>query len=442
MQKHYTISFLFSRPAAYVLFLLASWFLTACTDPCEGTYTYKVFEPVYQTRAELLAAIKTQPAKALRKTGKIYAVDQYILVNEINEGIHVIDNSNPSNPQNISFISIPGNVDMAVRDKVLYADAATDLLALDFSNPEAVNIIKHLENVFQPNQVFLTNGTTVAPDPSKGVVISYKERVITEKRRCDEIAPATPNNGWIEFDRANTANYANNAPKSNNNSSTGKGGSMARFTLNGNYLYTVGANQMEIFNIANPANPQQKEPVYLGNGIETIFPYQNKLFIGSNAGMFIYSLSNPAQPTYLGGYSHLRACDPVVVEGNYAYVTLRTSANSFCGGTANQLDVVDISNAASPQVRKTYPMQNPHGLGINNNALFICEGSYGLKIFNATNPDAITDNQLSHLKELHAFDVIPLGKNLLVIGEDGFRQYDYSNPKSLKLLSKIPVVSQ
>ncbi|RDC61626.1 hypothetical protein AHMF7616_00206 [Adhaeribacter pallidiroseus] len=217
---------------------------------------------------------------------------------------------------------------------------------------------------------------------------------------------------------------------------------MARFTITGNYLYTVGTSQMGVFNIANPINPQLKEPVYLGAGIETIFPYQNKLFIGSNAGMFIYGLSNPAVPAYLGGYSHLRACDPVVVEGNYAYVTLRANANSVCGGTANQLDVVDISNAAMPQVRKTYPMQNPHGLGIDKNALFICEGNYGLKVFNATNPDAITDNQLNHLKDLHAFDVIPLGKNLLVIGEDGFRQYDYTNPESLKFLSKIPVVSQ
>lgn len=439
MQKHYAFGFLFSCPAAFALLLLASCLLSSCTEPCEGTYTYKVYEPVYQTRAELQASIRTQPAKALRKIGKIYAVDQYILVNEVNEGIHVIDNSNPSNPQNISFIAIPGNVDMAVRNKVLYADAATDLFALDFADPKAVKVLKHLDHVFQPALIFSADGTMVNADPSKGVIVAYKEKVITEKRRCEDMAPAAPTD--VFFDRTNAVNYVNTAPKANNNGSAGKGGSMARFTLYGNYLYTVGASQMEIFNVANPTNPQKEQPVYLGAGIETIFPYQNKLFIGSNAGMFIYSLANPAQPTHLGGYSHLRACDPVVVEGNYAYVTLRTNPNNFCNGTANQLDVVDISNAAMPQVRKTYPMQNPHGLGIDNNALFICEGNYGLKVFNATNPDAISENQLSHLKDLHAFDVIPLGKNLLVIGEDGFQQYDYSNLKSLKFLSKIPVVS-
>ncbi|QNF35826.1 hypothetical protein HUW51_12700 [Adhaeribacter swui] len=389
----------------------------------------------------MAAAIQSEPAKALRKTGKIYAVDQYILVNELNEGIHVIDNSNPRNPQNIGFIAIPGNVDMAVRSNVLYADAGTDLLVLDITIPKAIKVIKHLENVFQPASLMAANGAFINADPSKGIVVAYKERLVTEQRSCDEMIPNRRPVAWWEWNSANpNSNFvSNDAGKANSGGATGKAGSMARFTLYGNFLYTVGPSQMQVFNVANPTNPQKGEPVYLGGGIETIFPYQNKLFIGSNAGMLIYSLANPAAPTHIGGYSHLRACDPVVVEGNYAYVTLRTNPNSFCGGNANQLDVVDISNAALPQVRKTYPMQNPHGLGIDKSTLFICEGNYGLKVFNAANPDAIADNLLAHKKDLHAFDVIPLGKNLLVIGEDGFRQYDYSNPKSLQFLSKIPV---
>lgn len=438
MLKHYLFPLIFSRPPVYCLFLLAAWLLAGCTDPCEGTYTYKVYEPVYQTRAELLATIGSQPAKSLRNTGKIYAADQYILVNELNEGIHVIDNSNPRAPQNISFISIPGNVDMAIRNKVLYADAASDLVALDFSNPAAVKILKHLENVFDPVPIFTNTGTIV---PNNSLVVNYKERLVTEKRSCDDMVP-TNNNGWLENDMASPANYYSSNTKSNPGGSTGKGGSMARFTISGKYLYTVGSYKMDIFNLTAPANPQRGNPVYLGSGIETIFPYQDKLFIGSNAGMLIYSLTNPAIPTPLGSYSHLRACDPVVVDGNYAYVTLRTNANSGCGGNANQLDVVDISNPETPQVWKTYPMQNPHGLGIDKSTLFICEGNYGLKVFDASNPGEITENQLSYLKDLHAFDVIPLGRNLLVVGEDGFRQYDYSNPKSLELLSKIPTAEK
>ncbi|QMU31666.1 hypothetical protein HUW48_22800 [Adhaeribacter radiodurans] len=383
----------------------------------------------------------SQPAKPLRNTGKIYTIGSYILVNEANEGIHVIDNSNPTKPQNISFISIPGNVDMAVRNQILYADAASDLLVLDFSNPTTVKFKKHLENVFESTATLSTSGAVMPTDPNKGLVISYKEKLVTEKRKCDDVLPNR--NGWVEGDMLFATPTYNSNGKSNYGGSTGKGGSMARFTINGNYLYTVGSSKMDVFNLTDSNNPQQETSVVLGGGIETIFPYQNKLFIGSNAGMLIYSLANPAAPTYLSSYSHLRACDPVVVEGNYAYVTLRTNSNSWCGSSnTNQLDVVDISNITTPQIYKTYPMQNPHGLGIDKNLLFICEGNYGLKVFDATNPGYIQNNQLTHLQNLHAFDVIPLGKNLLVIGEDGFRQYDYSNPKNLKFLSKIPVAKK
>lgn len=443
MLNHYPLHLIFSRPAFYAFFMGMTWLLAGCTEQCEGIYTYKVYEPVYLNRSELLQTVGSQAPRVLSKTGKIYTVGSYILINEQNQGIHVIDNSNPKAPQNISFISVPGNVDIAVRNQVLYADAATDLLALDFTNPESVKILKHLEDVFEPTVLINGNGMYVINDNTKGLLVDYKERLVTEKRNCNEIPgntiPANPNGVWMED---GGLFYANSNIKSNSaGGPTGTGGSMARFTINDNYLYTVGNNKMEIFNLDSPGNPQKKEPVFLGSGIETIFPYQDKLFIGSNSGMFIYSIANPAAPTYLGGYSHLRACDPVVVEGNYAYVTLRTSNNTArCGpSNANQLDVVDISNPQAPQVRRTYPMQNPHGLGINNSTLFICEGNYGLKVFNAGDPDKIAENMLSHLGNLQAFDVIPLGKNLLVIGEGGFYQYDYSDPKRLKFLSKIAV---
>jgi hypothetical protein len=41
---------------------------------------------------------------------------------------------------------------------------------------------------------------------------------------------------------------------------------------------------------------------------------------------------------------------------------------------------------------------------------------------------------------INAFDVIPIGKVLVLIGDDGLYQYDYSNVKNITLLSKISVV--
>jgi hypothetical protein len=156
--------------------------------------------------------------------------------------------------------------------------------------------------------------------------------------------------------------------------------------------------------------------------------------------MIIYDLVNPNQPQFITNYSHVRSCDPVVVEGNYAYITLRTGTRCF--GSENRLDIVDITNIQSPIEVKTYDMTNPHGLGIDGNTLFLCDGSAGLKIFDVTDKKKVHENMIAQYPENKAFDVIPLGGTLMMIGDSGLYQYDYKDLKNIKLLSKIKVSSK
>jgi hypothetical protein len=115
---------------------------------------------------------------------------------------------------------------------------------------------------------------------------------------------------------------------------------------------------------------------------------------------------------------------------------LRTGTN--CGGNQNQLDIIDIKDLSNPKLIKSYPMQGPLGLGLDKNILFICDGNAGLKIFDVEKPKDFM--LLDWKSDINTYDVIPLGKSLLMIGADGLFQYDYANPKDLKLLSKIPIV--
>jgi hypothetical protein len=128
-----------------------------------------------------------------------------------------------------------------------------------------------------------------------------------------------------------------------------------------------------------------------------------------------------------------------VVEGDYAYVTLR--GGNLCGAIESQLNVIDISVIEAPELLETYPMTEPYGLGIDDEVLFVCDGKDGLKIFNASDPFGIDENMIAHYKGMDAFDVIPLGSVLLLIGEDGLYQYDYSSLDDIKQLSYIPVYS-
>jgi hypothetical protein len=410
---------------------LSLFFVSACQDKCKTTFTYRVQTPQYKLIAEVRNAVGITTPQVLEQVGKIYYRAPYVFVNEVQKGIHIINNTNPKNPQKVAFINIPGNVDMAVKGNILYADNYIDLVAIDISNPNAVKITKRIENVFQNNFYYALD--------NKSILTEWKEELVTTAAN-DNCEPAPQ---WFRYDfrgaqgglfslnnSADVAKFvANNA---------GIGGSMARFTIYDNYLYAVSDQDLQVFDITSPTEPQTGNKINLGWGIETIFPYKDKLFIGSTSGMHIYNNSQPEKPAYMSRFEHARACDPVVVEGDYAYVTLRSG--NACAGFVNQLDVINIQNLNEPTLVKSYPMQNPHGLGIDDGTLFLCEGEFGLKVFEAKDPLKINENQLQHFKGLHAFDVIPLGNVLLMIGEDGLYQYDYTNPKDLKLLSVMPIV--
>ena len=59
------------------------------------------------------ADIKSGAPKEVKNPGKIVILGRYIFLNEVDKGIHVIDNSNASSPKNVAFIDMPGNMDLA-----------------------------------------------------------------------------------------------------------------------------------------------------------------------------------------------------------------------------------------------------------------------------------------------------------------------------------------
>jgi hypothetical protein len=154
-------------------------------------------------------------------------------------------------------------------------------------------------------------------------------------------------------------------------------------------------------------------------------------------GMHIYDAKEPSNPVKMSVFQHLRACDPVVVNENFAFVTLRNGNTCTNGG--NELQVVDIKNLKDPKLVKAYPMLNPHGLALTGDHLYIAEGRHGLKSFNVADVMGIDKNQLEFLQSMKSVDIIPGPKSLIVIGPDGVCQFDYSTPNKLKPLSCIDV---
>jgi hypothetical protein len=410
--------------------------LEGCTDKCEVTNAYTFYEPVYTTLDELRSSVAVTAPEPIKQVGKIYYKDGFLFVNEPGKGIHVIDNRNPAAPVNKNFITVPGNFDLAIKGSMLYADSFIDLVVLDITSLVDIKEVNRLENIFSNY-----NSLGFYLDAERGLVTDWVEKrnVIIEKSDCDTQFAIQPWGGIYYEGGIALANYSSfdksAAIAPGNGSGPGVGGSMARFTINHDHLYTLDLGSLQAVDITDARNPVAKAKTYVSWDIETIFPHEDHLFIGSSSGMHIFDITAPAAPTHVSTYAHVRSCDPVIVDGDYAYVTLRSGTT--CQGFTNQLEVIDIKDVKSPQLLKTYAMTNPHGLGKDNATLFICDGSAGLKIYDASDVNLIENKQLAHYQDIHAYDVIPFNNTLMMIGEDGLFQYDYSDPKNIKLLSHI-----
>jgi len=224
---------------------------------------------------------------------------------------------------------------------------------------------------------------------------------------------------------------------SDSGNSSGKSGSIARMTISNNYLYIVNQRELKVYDITDPANTGLKNTVSVGFDVETIFPYNDKLFIGSASAMYIYDISDPKKPALQGTVSHIRACDPVVTDGSYAYVTLRSN-NAGCGGTQNVLNIYDISGGKilNPVLTGTTALPQPYGLSIYGNTLYVCCGEAGLAVVDVTDrkkpvvTDAITLGK-------NYTDVIAFDNTLFAYVQGGIALFDISDSQNPVFISEI-----
>jgi hypothetical protein len=412
---------------AFAGILLATVLGACLRDECGSTRTYVRFDPVYKLPAEFRKGITAEGPRSLKNPGKIYAIGQYLLINERQEGIHVVDNSDPANPRNIAFWNIPGNVDMAVRDGYLYADQYVDLLSIDVSD------IQNPVLACTTQDAFRLHGFA----PGLGYFVDYKQTEVTEEIGCDDDRWGRT---WFAEDQAvffdvAAVGSAQGPGSTGLPAGSGIAGSYARFGLHAQFLYTVDNSTLRTWSLGTPSCPARQDSVLVGWNIETIFPWKDRLFIGSQTGVFIFNNQNPARPVQEAMFSHASGCDPVVCDDNNAYVTIHDGTT--CNGTINQLDIIDIRNLPTATLRKSYNMTKPKGLSVTNAHLFLCDD--GLKIFDKSDP--LNLRLLSHLKAVPTYDVIAFSDaHLLVIGEGGFYQFDVSDPAQPKQISLIPVV--
>lgn len=389
--------------------------LSSCVkDNLLTTYTIRTGQ--YINSADVPAQIGVLPAKPISSSGKISLYGNYVFIAETLKGVHIVDISNTSSPRNLSFLNIPGCMDIALRNGYLYANSGRDLVIFNVNNPSAAVFEKFIRNTIDFIPAWSYGNESY--DTSKTLVgIIEKDTLVDETYRK-----------MMDLTFTNAA-----APLT---SGTGRNGSMARMVAAGDYLYYVSAHKLQSLSLAVPAAPVTTSKVFTNNTSETIYPFGNSLFVGGMNGMNIYSLTDPGRPALTGSITHWRMCDPVVTDGRYAYVTLHSDFQTgMCpASNVNQLQVIDVHNLASPVFVNRYEMERPLGLGLENNNLLIADGPK-LKMMNVTDPMNLT--HVSALNNITPVDVIMNNGIAIVTASSGLYIVDYSNPRNMVVKSRM-----
>jgi hypothetical protein len=417
-----------------VFFLTGVIFSSCLKDSGHLEVTYYEANAIYGD----LSAIRQQPvnlkdgnpwytdAAAIVNPGKIYIGDKYILIGEEEKGIHVYNNEDITNPIKINFINVPGNREFFVLGGSLYAESYYDIVKYDISSLEEVKEIGRCPNFINEE---------VKNDEGHSLLGFTFQQVTKTLSKDSDIYDDILDDNIVYYDFAQNIIPRSAVPSSFSGNSSGHSGTVNRLSVYNEFLYIV--NRNKIITIDESSMTVTSRILGASSEMETVIPYQDKLFIGSRTSMDIYDIANPHQPHHEYAFNHVESCDPVLPYNSAAYVTLRTGDFADCPGNTNALVVLDISNLEYPKHVFEMAMHNPFGMAVIDDKLFVGEGDYGLAVFNIENPLRPT-NKVSI--EIEAYDIMPHPtiKNLiLVAGENGLNQITIGPDQSIYINSTI-----
>ncbi len=323
--------------------------------------------------------------------------EQTLYVSDEYTGVHVYDVADPATPRAVATIALQGNRGTAVKGDILYASEGNQL------------------HVYRRDGDTFTLVTTLEAE--------------YEYDYSDTPPPWNEGDGYSYFSCACGYEMAPDAPRAGSSG----GSSYATFAVIDDFLYRVDGHKLVVYDIQEPAEPVELQRVHLGWTVETIYPTAQYLFIGGTRGMFVCDRINPGEPVMIGSVEHIRACDPVVVAGDIAYVTVR--GGNRCGESPDEVMTVDISDPSTPWIVSKKPMATPYGLAVREPFLFVSTGEHGFALLDVTH-----SNQPAILKtwtEWPTKDFLWSNDVLIVLGFDDLHIYDVSDPQKPVLRSVI-----
>ena len=426
----------------YIVIIAFGFIFSGCelmndTEMADVAY----FKPIYATVEELTMDISIDPPLDYVQSGKVITYGDYVFINSPNKGIHIVDNTDPGNPINKSFISLAGNIDMAIMDDHLYADMFSALVVLDISNIDEPILMEDytVEDVFYFDQYW--NYPSWAEledydydhvgyevlDLSQGIVLDWEIEIRQEE--VDSYGWWGPEIATMDSDEMSIEDVGS--------AKVSTAGSMTRFLPIDRFLYTISFNELVLFEVTSSHQPLRWGKLDTETLAETLFRLNDILYVGSINGMLMYDVTDAGNPSYINRIEHFRSCDPVVADEAYAYVTLRGGTN--CWTDLNELQIIDIQDPQNLSVVGRHILFNPHGLAVIGDHLIVCDGTAGVKVVDVA--DRTSPSILGTYPIDFAYDVIVSYPTALVVGEQVMYQYDISNLPELVKISEFDILA-
>ena len=263
----------------YAFVLIAILFFQGCIeDAGKVSVTYEKATAIYGDLSALRSQTLFSESRPITDAGKIFIGEDFLLIGEEGEGIHVFDNTVPENPTSIGFINIFGSREFYLAGNELYAESVYDMVKIDLTDIRQPQLISRVEDAFA-TPITNTDGEEI---------IGFHHETVTEEfdindSRLEDIRQSINNTIYLNFEQQLIPPSA--VPTSFAGNSNGTIGTVNRIAEHNGHVYVIGKSRLSIFSSAGSFELMGQEQI--GWEMETVYPLGDRLFIGNtklNAG--------------------------------------------------------------------------------------------------------------------------------------------------------------
>lgn len=407
--------------------------------------TYNLYQPVYlelddyrQTSGIL------QAARPIEQPTITVVYQDYLFMKEYGQGIHVIDNADPANPQAVGFIAMEGVGRLFIRQDYLYVSDYADLVVFDLADPAGPKTALRNKNIFLDEPLKAEQGLTPYYEPAGEQVTlnvgdaNYEKDIFwleSEQQYAVEKS-LEPQDGWFYSRNGKEAIHISDREEIMKDLRN-----QARLSIVGDQLYIVQDEILKSYALTEGVSPKFVAVIDEFNSVSSVRAYENYLFLDGRRGLLVVDNQQPEKPRLIKDFRSYNPCNPAYVTGNYGYIGVRSGV--YCGSysSENGVFIHDLSSSEAV-LTQILAAESPYDIEVVNGQVLIADGTNGLLIYRAgaSAPEGIL-LQPDQRVQLEAYRLIPIPSTnrVVVIAGEGVYQYDLSNPETPEELSVIPL---